>query len=172
MSSTWRQGCPVPLSALSYLRISYRGFDGRYHVGEMVVATKTAKQVISVFHLLFDQGYPVRRMALVDDFGGNDDASMAADNTSGFNCRQITGGTGFSQHSYGQAIDLDPVENPYVGGGQVLPPAGSAFLGRPDSAGVIHHGDATVAAFASIGWSWGGDWSSPHDFQHFSANGR
>ena len=162
----------MPLSDLSYLRMTYRGFDGRDHLGEMVVATVVAPQVITVFHRLYQAHWPIRRMTLVDDFRGSDDASMAADNTSGFNCRPSTGGAEFSQHSYGRAIDLDPLENPYVGGGQVLPPAGTSFVDRPDSPGVIHDGDAPTEAFGSIGWSWGGDWSSPQDFQHFSANGR
>jgi hypothetical protein len=111
-------------------------------------------------------------MKLVDEFGGSDDASMAADNTSGFNCRPSTGGTEFSQHSYGLAIDVDPVENPYVDGDDVEPVAGRAYTKRPDLPGVIHAGDLVTSAFSAIGWTWGGSWSSPHDFQHFSQNGR
>ena len=172
MHTSWRPGCPVPLSDLSYLRVTYRGFDGAVHLGEMVVATSVAAQITGVFRLLFRQRYPIRSMRLVDDFGGSDDASMTADNTSAFNCRPSTGGSTFSQHSYGAAVDVNPVENPYVGGGQVLPPAGSAYARRPDVAGVIHDGDAVVAAFGSVGWTWGGDWSGPRDYQHFSANGR
>ncbi len=172
MGSTWHPGCPVPLTALSYLRLAFIGFDGQSHLGEMVVATAVAPQIVSVFERLFAGRYPIRRMSLVDDYGGDDDRSMAADNTSGFNCRPSTGGSSFSQHSYGEAVDVNPLENPYVGGGEVLPPAGSAFVDRPDEPGVIHDGDVVVSAFASIGWRWGGDWSSPQDFQHFSANGR
>ena len=162
----------MPLDELSYLRMSYIGFDGQPHHGEMVVATSVAPAVLSVFRQLFAQRFPIRSMQLVDEFGGSDDASMTADNTSGFNCRPVTGGGAFSQHSYGKAIDLDPVENPYVGDGEVLPPAGQAFVARPDRPGVLRDGDGAVRAFASIGWSWGGDWTSPTDFQHFSANGR
>ncbi|SDO93623.1 D-alanyl-D-alanine carboxypeptidase [Nakamurella panacisegetis] len=171
LTYTWHEGCPVPRSALSYLRMTYVDFDGRDHQGEMVVATAVAPQVITAFRQLYDARWPIRRMRLVDDFRGSDDASMAADNTSGFNCRRSTGGTRFSQHSYGRAVDLDPLENPYVGNGQVLPPAGTAFVGRPDVPGVIHDGDAATTAFGSIGWAWGGNWSAPQDFQHFSANG-
>ncbi len=173
MSGTWRPGCPVALADLAYLRITYVGFDGADHLGEMVVASDVASRVVTVFRRLYALRFPIRNMRLVDDFGGSDDASMAADNTSGFNCRPATGGTAFSQHSYGTAIDLDPLENPYVGGdGSVLPPAGAPFAARPDRPGVLHDGDAAVAAFAAIGWSWGGDWRSPRDFQHFSRNGR
>jgi hypothetical protein len=170
MRSTWRPGCPVPLSELSDLTLSYVGFDGRSHTGEMVVASAVADDVITVFRALYRSRFPIRRMQLVDDFGGNDDASMAADNTSGFNCRPTTSGASWSQHSYGRAVDVDPVENPYVDGDTVLPTA--RFADRPDAPGVIHDGDAAVRAFAAVGWSWGGDWSSPTDYQHFSQNGR
>ncbi len=172
MSYTWRPGCPVPLRALTYLRMIYRGFDGRDRLGEMVVATGSAAAVVSVFRRLYTARFPIRSMALVDAFKGSDDASMAADNTSAFNCRRVTGGTQFSQHSYGQAIDLDPLENPYVSGGLVLPPAGARFVGRPAVGGVIHGEDVAVQAFAAIGWKWGGNWTSPRDYQHFSATGR
>jgi hypothetical protein len=172
MRTSWRLGCPVPLSDLAYLRLTYRGFDGATHLGEMVVARTAAPRLTAVFERLFQHRYPIRSMKLVDSFGGSDDDSMAADNTSAFNCRQITGGSAFSEHSYGDAVDVNPVENPYVGGGEVLPPAGSAYVDRPDAAGVIHDGDPVVAAFASVGWTWGGDWSSPRDYQHFSPNGR
>jgi hypothetical protein len=97
---------------------------------------------------------------------------MAANNTSAFNCRSVTGGGGFSEHSYGTAIDLNPVQNPYLSGALVLPEQGRPYIGRPSSPGVIHAGDAVVNAFAGIGWKWGGYWNSPTDYQHFSASGR
>ncbi len=172
MSTSWRAGCPVPLADLRYLTMTYRGFDGVDHTGEMVVAASVAPDVVSVFARLHEIGFPIAAMRLVDDFAGNDDASMAADNTSGFNCRAITGGTGFSEHSSGTAIDVNPVQNPYVRGAVVLPPAGAAYVSRPSAAGVIHAGDAVVQAFAAIGWSWGGAWASPIDYQHFSRSGR
>lgn len=171
MSSSWREGCPVPLTALSYLTLSYRGLDGRPHIGELVVATQVAPAVVSAFHRLFDAGFPIRSMRLVDDFAGSDNASMAADNTSAFNCRLTASGAAYSQHAYGLAVDINPLENPYVSGGQVEPAAGREFLDRPDRPGVIHDGDACVSAFGSVGWSWGGYWSDPKDYQHFSANG-
>ncbi len=111
-------------------------------------------------------------MRLVDDFGGSDDASMAADNTSAFNCRPVTGGGGFSEHSYGTAIDLNPVQNPYVSGDLVLPEPGRGYLDRAPGSGVIRAGDPTVATFAASGWTWGGTWSGPVDYQHFSVSGR
>lgn len=172
MRASWRPGCPVPLEDLRYVTVTYRDFAGAAVQGELVVHADAAEDVVTVFHALFDASYPVRSLRLVDDFGASDDASMAADNTSAFNCRAITGGTGWSEHAYGRAIDLNPVENPYVLGGSVAPDAGREFADRPDAPGVIHADDEVVRAFASVGWQWGGDWASPTDYQHFSPSGR
>jgi len=172
MRTSYHDGCPVPLADLRYLRLSYWGFDGAPHTGELVVSARVAEDVVTAFRSLFAHRFPIRQMRLVDDFGGSDDDSMAADNTSAFNCRPVTGGSGWSEHSYGEAIDINPVENPYLSGSTVLPPAGRAFLDRPDKPGVIHAGDVAVQAFAAIGWTWGGTWTSPVDLQHFSRSGR
>ncbi len=172
MGSSWHPGCPVPLSDLRYLTVTYRGFDGADHAGELVVAASVADAVTDIFRQLYDAGYPIASLRLVDDFAGSDDDSMAADNSSAFNCRPVTGGGGFSEHSYGTAIDLNPVENPYLSGSLVLPPAGRPFADRPEAPGVIQPGDAVVTAFRSHGWTWGGTWSGPIDYQHFSVSGR
>jgi hypothetical protein len=112
-------------------------------------------------------------MELVDVYGGDDDRSMEANNTSAFNCRRVTGGTSFSQHSYGTAIDLNPLPNPYVRGDTVLPPAGRAYLDRTDvRQGMIVDPGPVVGAFAVIGWEWGGNFTALKDYQHFSENGR
>ncbi|MGN8244734.1 M15 family metallopeptidase [Cellulomonas soli] len=170
--TSWREGCPVPLADLRYVTLTHRTFEGRTATGELVVHADVADAVVGVFAALFDAGYPVRSLRLVDDFGGSDDDSMAADNTSAFNCRAITGGTGWSEHAYGRAIDLNPVENPYVRGTHVAPAAGAAYASRPEVPGVLHDGDAVVQAFADAGWRWGGHWDSPVDYQHFSPSGR
>ena len=172
MSSSWREGCPVPLADLRYVTVTHHDFAGEAVQGELVVHADSADAMVSVFRALWDAGYPIRSLRLVDDFGGSDDASMAADNTSALNCRAVTGGTRWSEHAYGRAIDVNPVENPYVLGRHVAPPAGRQYADRPDAPGVIHDDDAVVRAFASVGWEWGGDWSSPTDYQHFSATGR
>nr|WP_291888505.1 M15 family metallopeptidase [Cellulomonas sp.] len=172
MSSSWREGCPVPLADLRYVTVTHHDFAGDAVQGELVVHADSADAMVAVFHALWDAGYPIRSLRLVDDFGGSDDASMAADNTSALNCRAVTGGTRWSEHAYGRAIDVNPVENPYVLGRHVAPPAGREFADRPDAPGVIHDDDVVVQAFASVGWEWGGDWSSPIDYQHFSATGR
>lgn len=175
MSSSWRAGCPVPLGDLKLLRLTHHGFDRRVHAGELVVHEDQARAVLGVFRALFDAGFPIERMELVDVYGGDDDRSMAANNTSGFNCRPSTGDAdSWSQHAYGLAVDINPVQNPYVTkDGGVEPPRGARYADRSVvAAGLIHPGDEVVEAFVQIGWSWGGYWSSGKDYQHFSANGR
>ncbi|HET7474857.1 MAG TPA: M15 family metallopeptidase [Dermatophilaceae bacterium] len=170
--TSYRAGCPTPLRDLRYLRLSYVDFAGQVHRGELVVSARVAADVVGVFHRLFDAGYPIRSMRLVDDFDGSDDASMAADNTSAFNCRPATGGGGWSQHSYGEAVDVNPRENPYVRGATVLPPLGRSYTGRPRRPGVIHEGDVVTRAFGALNWGWGGRWTGVKDYQHFSRSGR
>ncbi|MCW5713369.1 MAG: M15 family metallopeptidase [Bauldia sp.] len=176
-SGSWQEGCPVALADLRYLRLGFIDFSGAVQEGEMVVAADVADAIVGVFRTLFEAGFPLERMQLVDDFAAADDLSMAANNTSAFNCRAVTGGTGYSQHSYGNAIDISPIQNPYVrvrdSGTLILPPEGAAFADRADvRPGMIVAGDVVTAAFADIGWVWGGDWTSLKDYQHFSANGQ
>ena len=125
MTASWRLGCPVPLSDLRLLTLTYWGFDGQPHAGELVVRAGHAERILSVFAKLFEVGFPIEQMRLVDEFGGDDDRSMAANNTSAFNCRRVAGSTSWSQHAYGTAIDINPVQNPYVHRGVGTPPAGT-----------------------------------------------
>lgn len=171
--SSWRAGCPVPLSSLRYLQVSHMGFDGRERLGELVVHQADVTAVAIAYKLMWDARVPIERMRLVDDYGGSDDASMAANNTSAFNCRRVAGTGTWSQHAYGRAIDINPVQNPYVSGSLVDPPAGRTFLDRRDvRPGMLVERGPAVAAFDRIGWGWGGRWSSAKDYQHVSANGR
>ena len=172
---SYRAGCPVAPSQLRTVRLSYWGFDARPHVGRLVVNVRVTRGVVAVFRRLYAARFPIRRMAPVSVYRGSDDASMAADNTSGFNCRAAVGsGTGgWSMHAYGEAIDVNPVENPYVLGRRVLPPAGRAYLDRTRARrGMAVEGGVLVRAFASVGWRWGGRWTASRDFQHFSTTGR
>ncbi len=135
---------------------------------------EVARDVMGVLRTLFEARFPIARMELVDVYGGDDEHSMEATNTSGFNCREATGQPGVgSEHSYGRAIDVNPVQNPYVSGGTVLPPAGTAYLDRSRAAkGLIRPEGLVVRAFTAIGWTWGGTYRSVKDYQHFSATGR
>jgi len=170
---SWRPGCPVGLDDLRLLKVRHWGFDGRVHRGRLVVHEDSARGMVRVMRRLFRLHFPIRRMQLVDAYGADDHRSMDADNTSAFNCRYVSGTTRWSEHAYGHAIDVNPIENPYADGeGYVSPPAGAPFADRGQRAkGLIHRGGDVVAAFASIGWEWGGNWSWPKDFQHFSASG-
>lgn len=170
---SWHAGCPVGPSQLSLLRLPYVGFDGVRHTGELVVRSSAVTDLVKVFRSLYSQRFPIRSMRLVDEFGGSDDDSMAVDNTSAFNCRQAVGGSGWSQHAFGLAVDINPRENPYVYGGKVLPPEGRPYVDRtPYRQGMAVSGGVLVRAFSSIGWGWGGRWTSSKDYQHFSANGQ
>jgi hypothetical protein len=165
--------CPVSHAQLQAVHVPYRGFDGASHAGVLVVNRRVARDVATVFHRLYVARFPIRRMTPISAFHGSDDASMAADNTSAFNCRAAVGGSGWSEHAYGLAIDVNPLENPYVLDGKVLPPAGRRYLDRSRvRRGMAVAGGVLVRAFASVGWRWGGRWSSSPDYQHFSVNGR
>ena len=171
---SWHRGCPVGFADLRLLEVSHWGFDRQVHRGRLVVHRDAAQAMLAVMRSLFRQRFPIRRMRLVDAYGADDHRSMAADNTSAFNCRFVAGQPGtWSEHAYGLAIDVNPVENPYVtASGYVSPPAGAPFTRRGrHSMGMIHRNGPAVAAFASAGWEWGGNWPWPKDFQHFSATG-
>lgn len=175
MRYTWHPGCPVSLDDLRLLNVTYWGFDNAPHQGELIINKDQAYNVLIVMKKLFEARFPIERMELVDDFGGNDEKSMEANNTSSFNCRPVTGTTDqWSQHSYGNAIDINPRINPYIAAdGTVLPYNGTQYADRSQNVtGMIHPDDVVVRAFASVGWSWGGYWSGPTDYQHFSSNGR
>ena len=169
LGASWREDCPVGPESLRMVRLTHWGFDDRPHDGALVVDAEVADDVVGIFRELYDRRFPIRRMEPVDAFGGDDDASMAADNTSGFNCRHAVapGPPQWSNHAYGRAIDVNPVENPYLLGGDVLPPAGADFVDRSTyRPGMAVPGGDLTAAFGAAGWSWGGVWSSP-DYQHF-----
>jgi hypothetical protein len=174
LGASYRAGCPAPPSRLRLLRLSYVGFDGRAHRGGIVVNVSVVSAVERVFARLYAERFPIRRMEPIAAYGGSDDRSMAADNTSGFNCRYAVsaGPKQWSEHAYGEAIDVDPVENPYVFEGSVLPLAGRGYLDRADvRPGMAVWGGELVAAFAVVGWQWGGRWAGSPDYQHFSENG-
>jgi D-alanyl-D-alanine carboxypeptidase-like protein len=171
---SWHRGCPVGFAGLRLLTVSHWGFDGRPHRGRLVVHRDAAAAMLRTMRTLFRLRFPIRRMRLVDAYGADDHRSMAADNTSAFNCRFVAGSPGvWSEHAYGRALDLNPIENPYVtASGYVSPPAGARFVDRANHAkGLVHRNGPVVAAFARAGWEWGGNWPWPKDYQHFSASG-
>jgi hypothetical protein len=171
---SWRPGCPVGLDDLRLLSVTHWGFDGRVKRGSLVVHEDVAADVLSALRRLYRIRFPIRRMVLVDRYRASDFASIEADNTSAFNCRYVAGTTRWSEHAYGRAIDINPIENPYVGSdGSVEHEASEPYVDRSRRRkGMIVAGDPVVRAFASIGWGWGGYWSGSKDYQHFSSSGR
>jgi hypothetical protein len=170
---SWRPGCPVGFDQLRLLKVTHWGFDGGVHRGRLVVHADLARGMVGAMRRLYGLRFPIRRMRLVDAYGGDDHRSMDADNTSAFNCRTVAGTERWSEHAYGRAIDVNPVENPYVTpSGHVSPPAGVRFADRSQRAkGLIHAGGPVVHAFAASGWKWAGDWAGTKDYQHFSTSG-
>jgi D-alanyl-D-alanine carboxypeptidase-like protein len=171
---SWHPGCPVAPAQLRRVRLRYWGFDRRAHTGALVVNVSAVGDVVRVFRRLYSARFPIRRLRPIDAYGGVDERSLAVDNTAGFNCRYAvaSGPKRWSVHAYGLAIDIDPVENPYLEGGRVHPRAGRAFLNRSRvRPGMAVRGGVLVHAFAAVGWEWGGRWTGSPDYQHFSKTG-
>jgi hypothetical protein len=171
---SWHPGCPVAPSLLRRLRVGYWGFDGKSRVGTLVVNRSAVGPLTVVFRRLYKARFPIRRMRPIDAYGGSDERSLAADNTAAFNCRYAVGPgpKRWSAHAYGQAIDVNPIENPYLESGRVHPRAGKAYLDRSNlRPGMAVRGGLLVSAFASVGWKWGGRWTGTPDYQHFSSSG-
>lgn len=173
--NSWRKGCPVSLEDLRYLRIRYRDFNGKEKDGELIVHKDVAVEVGNIFGELYGAGYPIRKMKLVSDYKGSDWQSIEADNTSAFNCRKATGSKKWSKHSFGKAIDLNSIENPYISrSGHIAHKASLKYRKRVHKSAtaadkaVLIRGDKAVRIFKRYGWKWGGDWESVKDYQHFS----
>lgn len=156
---------------LRYILLLHYDFAGRVQKGELIVHASLADEVTRIFYELYQAKYPLTSVRLVDDYGepGNDDLSMAANNTSAFNYRRVTGTSTLSRHSYGAAIDINPMLNPYIVGDRVIPENGAPYADRTrEFAGKIDHDDLCYKLFIKRGWTWGGDWSGDKDYQHFS----
>ena len=174
--NSWHKGCPVGLTNLRYLRIKYLTFEGETKLGEMIVHKEVADEVVDIFHELYNIGYPIHKMKLVSDYKGNDWQSIEADNTSAFNCRNATGSKKWSKHSYGKAIDINPIENPYISRkGRISHKASLQYRKRvhrldthPDNWALLLKNDKATKIFKKYGWKWGGDWHGVKDYQHFS----
>ena len=167
---SFKEDCTVPREDLRYLRTLYVNAEGKTFVGEMVVAASVADEVSDIFRQLYEAKWPIKRMVLVDEYGGSDEASCADGNTAAFNFRPVSGGTELSNHAFGLAIDINTFENPYCIPSQdyVFPPEAARFADRSiEEPYMIHEGDLCWRLFTERGWSWGGSWSSPKDYQHF-----
>lgn len=173
MAGTWDPSCPVALVDLRYVTVSFVGFDGDPHTGELVVHRDVTDGIVQVFERLFDARFPIEEMRLVTAADLAAPPTGDGDNTSAFVCRPAVGQRRWSSHAYGLAIDVDPFQNPYVRGDLVIPELAASYTDRSYARpGMIHEGDVVTAAFAAIGWHWGGGWATSSDPMHFSADGR
>jgi len=171
-----KAGCPNRAD-LVLLRVPYHDFDGRERIGQMIVGKAVAATVGKIFDEIYRTDFRIFSIRPVDDFEGDDQASMAANNSSAFNCRAMTGGTGLSAHAQGLAIDINPAQNPYVKGAKTEPASATALDQPAERAaakdiGLIRPDGPVVAIFGKHGWKWGGTWTSLKDYQHFSSTGR
>jgi hypothetical protein len=173
MGESWSAGCPVALHDLRYLTLSFHGFDGGQHTGELVVNRLVADDVVTVFHRLHDAAFPIEEMRLPGTADLEAPPTGDGNDTAAYVCRNTRGASTFSAHAFGLAIDVNPFLNPYSKGDLVLPELASAYLDRSwRRPGMILRGGVVTRAFADVGWTWGGDFRSLSDLQHFSANGR
>ena len=171
--STWAPGCPVAAADLRWLRLTFRGFDGARHTGELLVNESAAAPLVQVFHDLWDARFPIEEMRINTKAEQTAPPTGDGNDTAAFNCRPVRGSTTYSQHAYGLAVDVNPFQNPYLKGDLVLPELASSYEDRGwRRPGMILGGGPVTRAFARIGWGWGGSWHSLKDLQHFSANGR
>ena len=173
MGRTWSPACPVGLADLRHLTLTFEGFDGRPHTGELVVNASVARGVVGVFRKLYAARFPIEEMRLVTTADLDAPPTGDGDNTAAYVCRTTRGSSVLSAHAYGLAIDVNPFLNPYRNGDLVLPELASAYLDRSwRRPGMVLRGGVVTRAFASAGWTWGGDFTSVSDLMHFSANGR
>jgi hypothetical protein len=170
--STWTSACPVKATDLRYVTVSFRGFDGLAHTGELLANARAADGLVKVFATLFAQRYPIERMRVTSAAELTAPPTGDDNTTAVFACRPVRGHTGWSQHAYGLAVDVNPFQNPYHKGNVVLPELATSYLDRGNvRPGMILAHGPVLKAFATIGWKWGGDYHSLKDFMHFSANG-
>ncbi len=173
IGKSYKENDNISFEELRYLKVLHIGFDGKTHVGEIIVNEKIADVVLEIFKTLYQNNYPIEKMLLVDEYDADDNKSMEDNNTSGFNYRQIAGTNKLSNHALGMAIDINPLYNPYVRqdalGNKVVEPEGSEIYVDRTSEFLykIDENDLCYILFTKYGFSWGGDWSTPKDYQHF-----
>ena len=166
---SYPESATIGLDELRYLRLSYVDFDGAPQTGELVCNAAIAQDLLEIFRALYEAAYPICSIRLVDDFGGSDDESMKADNTSCFNFRTVPLSKSLSRHAFGMAVDVNPLENPYINrSGVVMPAEGEPYVDRTrDFPHKITRDDLCCRLFLEHGFTWGGSWSDRKDYQHF-----
>ncbi len=169
---SYQEDSPVGMEDLYYVQVLYWGFDDKEHIGELIVHKEIAKEVTEIFEELYNVKFPIEKIKLIDEYNARDELSMKDNNTSAYCFRPITGQKEkFSKHSYGIAIDINPIQNPYIKKENILPEEGKKYTDRKNiQKGMIVKDNACYKAFKSRGWIWGGEWKSLKDYQHFEKN--
>lgn len=171
--STWKPECPVRADELDWIRVTYFGFDGKRHTGELLAHEDVSADLVTVFHGVWNARFPIEEMRITQARELDLEPTGDGNNTGAFVCRPTRGGQSFSEHAYGLAIDVNPFQNPYRRGEVVIPELASAYLDRQEKRpGMITEDGPVVSAFDRIGWGWGGRWRSLTDLHHFSLNDR
>ncbi len=171
--STWKAGCPVGAGQLDWVRVTYRGFDGERHSGELLAHEDVSADLVRVFRALWEARFPIEEMRVTEARELDLEPTGDGNNTAAFVCRPSADGSGFSEHARGLAIDVNPFQNPYRRGEVVIPELASAYLDRDrERPGMIFDDGPVVAAFDAIGWRWGGRYRNLTDLHHFSRSGR
>lgn len=173
--NSYKKDCPVSLKDLRYINLTYLDFEGNRKVGELIVHKNVSKEMVDIFKTMYESKYPIYKMELVSNFNGNDFNSIEANNTSAYNCRNIAGTKKYSRHAYGKAIDINPIQNPYVSKkGQISHKKSLNYktrkhkdLNNPDDKAMILYNDIVIEVFKKYNWIWGGDWYTIKDYQHF-----
>lgn len=169
MGVTWEEGCPIPLEDLRLVRVLHWTENEQIQWGDMVVTERVVSDIQKLFKGLYQLRFPIHSLKPAHIYNGSDEQSMADNNTSVFNCRKVRGTSNWSEHSYGESIDINPLWNPWVKGAKVLPQNAERFVNREMViSGMINEGDATIEVFTQNGWMWGSQKKGIKDYQHFS----
>jgi hypothetical protein len=174
-TKVWTPECLISLERLKLLTVTYNDFDNKPQQGEIIVLDVIAEETIMIFKKLLDIKFPIYKMRLIDEYSGDDEASMEDNNSSCFNYRKIAGSTLLSLHGLGMAIDINPLQNPYLvldkenAIVKVYPREGMNYINRnKDYIGKV---EPIVDIFKQYGFqAWGGNWGEPIDYHHFQVN--
>ena len=165
---SWQPNDNIQISDLRLITVTLWGFDDKPHTGEMIVHKTVTKELLDIFKELYKKKYPIEKMNRIDKYNADDNLSMVDNNSSAFCYRVMTGSNKISKHSYGVAIDINPLQNPYIKGRYIAPIEGMSYANRENKRkGMIYKDDDCYKAFTKRGWIWGGEWESVKDYQHF-----
>jgi hypothetical protein len=168
---SWKSDCPLPAKKLAYIQVRHWNFKDKLETGELIVNVDVTEEILDIFREQFESKFPIEKMQLIDSYDADDDRSMSANNSSAFCSRAITAKPGaYSKHSFGTAIDINPLQNPYINEAKkiVAPTEGKKYEDRSlQEKGMITKESSCYKSFNERGWKWGGNWNDPIDYQHF-----